>query len=220
MVGSVSREREGVQQPYHDCKCSYDKLSTLNPTCDYITLMDVNEAKRRKCVDIDEQENYFKSMSWYDIRVALLVKHLPLSDDIHRPFKMMPSELLHTSGSGLIMYMFELLHHQLGGGNNSHFINQEHIIISNIITWQRERDYPRGSTQNGLIDGTKCQSSERKGNLFWLMCIAHQTTVGNVLKSAVNLSDGTWKSLLDFYKCILPWKSGFMITITKKRLFI
>jgi hypothetical protein len=75
---------------------------------------------------------------------------------------MMPPELLHTSGSGLIMYMFELLHHQLGGGNNRHFINQEYIIISNIITRQSERDYPRGKMQNGLIDGTKCQSSEQK----------------------------------------------------------
>ncbi len=135
--------------------------------------MDVNEAMRRKRVDINEWKSYFKSMSWYAIRVALLEKHLPLSDDIHGPFKMMPPELLHTSGSGLIMYMFELLRHQLGCGNDCHFINQEHIIISYIITRQSERDYPRGSTQNGLIDGTKCQSSERKGNLFRLMCIAH-----------------------------------------------
>jgi hypothetical protein len=29
---------------------------------------------------------------------------------------MMPPELLHTSGSGLIMYMFELLRVQMGGG--------------------------------------------------------------------------------------------------------
>ncbi len=73
--------------------------------------MDVNEAKRRKRVDIDKWKNYFKSMSWYNLRVALLENYLPLSDDIHGPFKMMPPELLHTSGSGLIMYMFESLHH-------------------------------------------------------------------------------------------------------------
>ncbi len=109
---------------------------------------------------------------------------------------MMPPELLHTSGSGLIMYMFESLCHQLGGGNDRHFFDQEHIIISNIITRQSERDYPRGSMQNGLIDGTKCQSSEQKGNLFQLMCVAHQTTAGNVLKSALNLSDGTWKKFI------------------------
>jgi hypothetical protein len=82
-LGQYPGNREGVQQPYHDCKCSHDKLNTPNPTCDHITLMDVNEAKRRKRVEINKRKNYFKSMSWYDVRVALLEKHIPLSDDIH-----------------------------------------------------------------------------------------------------------------------------------------
>jgi hypothetical protein len=70
-LGQYPGSREGVQQPYHDCKCSYDNLSTPNLTCDYITLMDVNEAKRQKRIDINKRKNYFKSMLWYDIRVAL-----------------------------------------------------------------------------------------------------------------------------------------------------
>ncbi len=55
-LGQYPGNREGVQQPYRDCKCSFDKLNTPNPTCDYITLMDVNEAKRRKRVDINKQK--------------------------------------------------------------------------------------------------------------------------------------------------------------------
>ena len=55
-------------------------------------------------------------MSMYDIRKALTEKCLPLSDNIHGPFKMVPPELLYTSGSGLIMYMFESLGYQMGGG--------------------------------------------------------------------------------------------------------
>ncbi len=129
--------------------------------------------------------------------------------DIHGPFKRMPPELLHTSGSGLIMYMFESLPHQLWGGNDHHFINQEHIIVSNIITGQSERDYPRGSMQNRLIDGTKFQSSEPKGNLFQLMCIAHQTTARNVLKSSLNLSDGTWKKFITFLQMYLAMEEWF-----------
>ncbi len=39
----------------------------------------------------------------YDIKNALTEKSLPLSDNIHGPYKMMPPELLHTSGSGLII---------------------------------------------------------------------------------------------------------------------
>ncbi len=94
---------------------------------------------------------------------------------MHGPFRMMPPELLHTSGSGLIIYMFESLRVQLGGGIHRDTIDQDHVAINTIIRQQSERDFPRASMQNGLIDGTKCQSSERKGNLFRLLCIAHRS---------------------------------------------
>jgi hypothetical protein len=79
---------------------------------------------------------------------------------------MMPPELLYTSGSGLIRYMFEPLRDQMGGGKDRDLIDRQHIQISNLIQRQSEPDFPRGSIRNSLIDGTKCQSSERKGNLF------------------------------------------------------
>lgn len=69
--------------------------------------------------------------------------------------------------------MFKSLCTQLGGGKDRDYIDQQHIVVSNIIKRQSEQDFPQGSMQNGLIDGTKCQSSERKGNLFRLLCIAH-----------------------------------------------
>jgi hypothetical protein len=86
----------------------------------------------------------------------------------------MPPELLHTSGSGLIMYMFESLRDQMGGGKDRDLSDRQHILMSNLIKRQSERDFPRGSMRNGLIDGTKCQSSEQKGNSFRLLCIAHK----------------------------------------------
>jgi hypothetical protein len=43
---------------------------------------------------------------------------------------MMPPELLHTSGSGLIMYMFESLRDQMGGGKDRDF------MINNIFKYQ------------------------------------------------------------------------------------
>jgi hypothetical protein len=84
----------------------------------------------------------------------------PLSDNIHGPYKTMPPELLHTSGSGLIMYIFESLRYQMGGGKDKDLIDRQHILISNLIKRQSERDFPQGSMRTGLIDGTKCQSSE------------------------------------------------------------
>ncbi len=78
----------------------------------------------------------------YDIRNALTEKSLALSDNIHEPYKMMPPELLHTSGSGLIMYMFESLRFQMGGEKDRDVIDRQHILISNLIKRQSEHDFP------------------------------------------------------------------------------
>jgi hypothetical protein len=62
--------------------------------------------------------------------------------------------------------MFKSFNHQLGAGKDCDNIDWEHIVVSNIIKRQSERDFPQGSMRNGLIDRTKCQSSEQKRNLF------------------------------------------------------
>jgi hypothetical protein len=64
--------------------------------------------------------------------------NLPPSDNIHGLYKMMSPELLNTSGSELIMYMFESLRVQMGGGKDRDFIDQQHIQISNLIKRQSE----------------------------------------------------------------------------------
>jgi hypothetical protein len=79
-----------------------------------------------------EDENagieYNQSISMYDIRNALTEKSLPLSNNMHGPYKMMPPELLHTSGSGLIIYMFKSLRDQMGGRKDRDFIDELHIF--------------------------------------------------------------------------------------------
>jgi hypothetical protein len=70
--------------------------------------------------------------------------------------------------------MFDSLRLHLVGSIDQNYIDQEHIVVSNIIQRQSERDFPCGSMHNGLIDGKKKQSSERKGNLFQFLCIAHR----------------------------------------------
>ncbi len=64
------------------------------------------------------------------------------------------------------MYMFESLHYHLGGGIDRDYIDQEHVVVNNMIKRQSKHDFSRGSMRNGLLDGTKCQSSEHKGNIF------------------------------------------------------
>ena len=134
--------REGVRPPYHDCKCQFHDLSNPNPNCIYLTMYNINLAKKRKRDNEDAGIEYYPSMSMYDIRNALTEKSLPLSDNIHGPYKMMPPELPHTSGSGLIVYMFESLRDQMGGGKDRDLIDRQHILISNLIKRQSEHDFP------------------------------------------------------------------------------
>ncbi len=164
--------------------------------------------KKKKQEDEDSGIEYYRSISTYNIRNVLTEKSLPLSDNIHGQYKMMSPELLHTSGSGLILYMFESLRDQMGGGKDRDRIDKEHIQISSLIKRQSERDFLRGSMRNGLIDGTKCQYSEQKGNLFQLLCIAHTTNGSRVVKRSLSLSDTKWKQYIEFlklYLCMEEW---------------
>ncbi len=156
-LGQYPGNREGVRRPYRDCKCKFHDLIQIQTasTIPWTILI-----WQKKIDNEDAGIEYYRSMSMYDIRNALTEKSLPLSDNIHGPYKMMPPELLHTSGSGLIMYMFESLRDQTGGGKDRDFIDRQHVQISTLIKRQSERDFPRGSMRNGLIDGIKCQSSE------------------------------------------------------------
>jgi hypothetical protein len=110
---------------------------------------------------------------------------MPLSDDCHGPYRMMPPKLLHTSGSGLISYMFESLCVQIGCGKDRDEIDKYHIQISLTIRHQSECDFPRGAMCNGLIDGTKYQAEERRGNLFLLLCIAHTLEGSEILQKGL-----------------------------------
>jgi hypothetical protein len=201
--------RDGVQHPYRDCKCSFKGLKNTNPNCFYITLDDIQQDNIRKQNYDDGGKQYFKSVSRYDIKNAFLQQFMPLSDNVHGPFRMMPPELLHTSGSGLIMYMFESLRIHLGGNIDQDYIDQEHIVVSNIIQRQSERDFPRGSMRNGLIDGTKIQLSKRKGNLFQFLCIAHKTKAKTILKNSLQLSDVEWRKFIHFLKSYLAMEEWF-----------
>ena len=123
-LGQYPGNREGAKLPYRDYKCKYHDLSNPNPECIYLTMDDVKMAKRRKHDDEDGEIIYYQSVSTYDIFHALHDENLPLSDNIHAgPYKLMSPELLHTSGSGLIMYMFESFQHQVGGGQDRDFLD-------------------------------------------------------------------------------------------------
>jgi hypothetical protein len=105
--------------------------------------------------------------------------------------------------------MFESLRYHLGGGIDHDYIDQEHVVVNNVIKRQSKRDFPCGLMQNGLIDRTKCQSSERKGNLFRILCIAHQKKARLVLKTTLGLSDIQWRKFTHFLKSYVAMEEWF-----------
>ncbi len=154
-LGQYPGNCDGVKCPYRDCKCSFKDLNNMNPTCVYITLDDIQQDDIRKQNDTNGGKQYFKSVSRYNIKNAFLQQFMLLSNNVQGPFRMMPPEVLHTSGSGLIMYMFESLRLHRGGSIDQDYIDQEHIVVSNIIQRQSEHAFPHGLMCNGFIDGTK-----------------------------------------------------------------
>ena len=110
----------------------------------------------------------------------------------------------------VITYTFESLSYQIGSGKDRDEIDKLHVRIYMMIKRQSERDFPRGAMRNGIIDGTKCQASERKGNLFLLLCIAH-TDEGSVkLQKALGYpSPSRWKQLLECLKLYLSMEEWF-----------
>ncbi len=161
---------------------------------------------------------HFKQISRYDIVNALTDKSLPLSDDIHGPYWMTPPELLHRSGSGIILYMFESLHVQIGSGKDRDDIDKLHIKISLVIRRQSERDFPRGAMRNGLIDGTKCQAEERRGNLFLLLCIAHTVEGSKILRKGLQYLNNKWQRWIKCLKLYLSMEEWFHDSNDKKEV--
>ena len=163
-----------LKRSYRDCHCKFDSMNRPYHSCEYVTLDEMRQAKRRKtsATTAKEKRIVFHDISKHDIRNALTEPHMPLSDQVHGPYKMTPPELLHISGSGLIKYMFQTLKYLL--------LPMFQIIIDGLhqrlfqdSARQSEKDFPRGSNRNGILDGTKTQSTENRGNLFLLLCLAH-----------------------------------------------
>ena len=47
-LGHYLGNRKEISCPYRDCKCNFYQLSDPNPTCEYVTMDEMREAKRLK----------------------------------------------------------------------------------------------------------------------------------------------------------------------------
>ncbi len=108
----------------------------------------------------------YRDLSRYAIKNSLTRKHMPLSDNVHGPSRMMPPEVLHVFYAGLLWYIFTSMQLCIGSSKLRDEIDKMHVRVTQDVKCQSDRDLPRGSMRNGIIDDTKCQSEERQGNFF------------------------------------------------------
>jgi hypothetical protein len=185
------------------------QLSNPNLTCEYTTIGKMCEAKRLKIQNKNDGALLLRNMSRYDIDNAFLDSDFPLSDILHGPNRMMPPKLLHVGAQGIIMYMFNSLCIQISCGMARKNIDKQHLRIAAVMKQQNECDFPRGATWNGLIDGTQCQAEERKGNLFYLLCIAQTVDGSTKLQASLEYSQSKWKRWIKFLKLYLSMEEWF-----------
>jgi hypothetical protein len=154
-------------------------MNSTNAVYTHVTLQKISCAKedRRQALTKKEIHKIFKRILTHPIHNAHTDLDLPLSDRIHGPYRMIPPELLHTSGSRLTMYMFSTLANIMNAYDQTS-LDILHVRMTRDSLLQSERDFPIGSDKNGIINNTKGQSTQHQGNLFCLICITH-TTAGN-----------------------------------------
>ena len=163
---------------YRDCYCEMEQLSNPRPQCKLITIADI----KRESQTPDGLANLSKK------KIQNAFDGVPLSDNVHGLLGIVPAEMLHISGTGLLKYLFKSLCELIGTENSNkkekEAFDDLHRCLVMDAQRQSEQRMPRMSIRNGITDGTKMCGSERVGNFFILLCVMY-TTSGKCL-----LSDG------------------------------
>ena len=196
-----------IQRPYRDCACDIDNMDNANPTCTYLTRQDYHShMSLRSCIEgTREKLDFDSTVSKNPIRNAFMNENVPLSDLTCGIYRMTPPERLHTTCEGCTKYMFESLLKTIlnctDGCNLIREIENEHFTIH--FEWSRnsERDYPRSAGRNGLMNQSKVNGSERRGNLLRLLCLSHTDAIKDSLSTNLR-SQSRPISFLKFQKCL------------------
>jgi hypothetical protein len=146
-----------------------------HPQCEYITLQDYldHKAMRSTLKTKREKKLLDAEFSKHSIDNAFMDDDLPLSDSVYGIFSMLPPERLHVTCEGITKYMFDCLRNIIDRKIMMNDIETVHHNLNHRLRRNSERDFPRGSDRNGCLKNTLVNASERRGNLFRLLCLCH-----------------------------------------------
>jgi hypothetical protein len=164
-----------ITRPYRDCECTFVDMDNPHMSCTYIKRAQYHDHKlSQTLVHTKKAKKEIDSLfSKQLIDNAFMNPNLPLSDLIHGCYRMFPPEVLHTLDEGTLMYMIGSLKLTIGdigpGKTLKNDIENLHHTIHHEMKRNSERDFPRGSSKNGVLVKTLVTAMERRGNMFRLI---------------------------------------------------
>ncbi len=90
---------------YQDCKCLFDELSSLIPTCSLIT----SEELKQALLTEDGLTNLCQKT------ISNAFENVPFGDKMYGLLRSGPAKMLHVSDTGLLKHMFGCLDRLIGG---------------------------------------------------------------------------------------------------------
>lgn len=215
-----------LKRPYRDCHCCYQNMNNANPFCRYITLEEYAKYyERMENADSKTAKTAVcKSISQHHINNAFLDEDVPLSDLVHGIFRMLPPELLHTTSEGITEYMIASLTTILknadrqGSQDPREVLDSIHQTLHNARNRNSERDFPRSASRTAFTKNTLVNATERRGNLFLLLCICHTDGVQNHLFYYLKQEGIDPNQFLECIKMYLAMEEWFHETNEKQKV--
>ena len=205
------------KRPYRDCKCCFGDMSLTNPLCEYVTMDEYRDNMRemQRATSKAERARIGKETSSHNIFNAFAKDGMPLSDQKYGIFHLFPPELLHTTYEGITEYMLDTLSEMLGtagkidGKDPRDVLDNLHRHFYSKMSRNSDRDMPRGASRSSLLRDTLIGETERRGNLFILLCIAHTETAYEHLYPHLHELDVDPQEFLDCLKLYLSMEEWF-----------
>lgn len=191
--------------PYRDCRCLFEDMDNSFPHCQYITCEDYYSMKNIRSSLLTNAARLEHDRSWskHDIDNAFMNPDLPLSDQIHGIFRLTPPERLHTTQEGIGKYMMDSVRVTIGDtGERKKLVSDIENLHHHLhydLKRNSERDLPRGSVRNSVLKNSLVTASERRGNLFRFLCLAHTDEIKARLQQCFSNQN---IRISDFFLCI------------------
>ena len=111
------------------------------------------------------------------MRVALLHPDVPVSDKVHKAYKIFPPESLHTTAKETSKYIIESVVDPISPGANGKracdIVDTVHLNFHQSLSRSSERDFPVGATRSGLTKEARRVANERNDLFLFHVHLPH-----------------------------------------------